>query len=200
MGRKELTRQKILAAAKTEFGREGFEKASTNAVAASAGVSKGAVFQHFPTKADLFFAVLETELDAMVEAVLALDFPEGTGILEKIFRTMVWKLDYAKTHPEATRVMVDGLTRPPKGIEARIYGLVGKLSQTSLEGFFADLPMEDIRPEFSRADVMRNLKIAFSGLQAAYVENNPDFALTETARKECFEFIESVYRGMEKSR
>lgn len=198
MGRKDVTRGKILAAAKTEFGTKGYEKASTNGIAASAAVSKGVIFRHFPTKADLFFAVFETELDEMVEAVLALEFPEGTGILDKIARTMVWKLDYAKTHPEATRTMVEGLTHPPKGIEAKIYGLVGKLSQTSFEGFFADLPMETIRPEYTKADVMRNLKIAFAGLQAAYVDNNPQFVLTEAARTECFDFIQSVYHGMER--
>lgn len=198
MGRKDVTRGKILAAAKTEFGTKGYEKASTNAVAASAAVSKGVIFRHFPTKADLFFAVLAEELDRMVASALALEFPEGLPVLEKIARTMMWKLDYAKAHPEATRVMIEGLSRPPKGTEGKMLSLVEKLKQTSYEQFFADLPMETIRPEYTKADVMRNLKIAFAGLQAAYVENRPDFLLTEAVRNECFDFIKSVYHGMER--
>ncbi len=200
MGRKEVTRGKILAAALAEFGKRGYDLASTNAMAEAAGVSKGVIFRHFGTKAELFFALFETEVDRMVQAVMSMTFPEGTPILDKIASVMVWKLDYATAHPETTHVLVEGLTHPPKGVEGKIYGLVGKLTSTSFEGFFGDLPMEDIRPEFTRADVMRNLRIAFAGLQAAYVDHNPDFALSETARKECFAFIESVYRGMERCR
>ena len=125
MGRKEVTRGKILAAALAEFGKRGYDLASTNAMAEAAGVSKGVIFRHFGTKAELFFALFETEVDRMVQAVMSMTFPEGTPILDKIATVMVWKLDYATAHPETTHVLVEGLTHPPKGVEGKIYGLVG---------------------------------------------------------------------------
>ena len=53
------TRVKILESAKTEFLRHGFEKASIRTIAKNAGVTAGAIYKHFPAKADLFYALTE---------------------------------------------------------------------------------------------------------------------------------------------
>jgi AcrR family transcriptional regulator len=66
-------RARILKAAEAVFAQEG-ASASTEAVAAHAGVAVGTVFRHFPTKSELLKAVvmnlqdrLVTEADAMVD-------------------------------------------------------------------------------------------------------------------------------------
>jgi AcrR family transcriptional regulator len=66
-------RARILEAAEAVFAQEG-ASASTEAVAAHAGVAVGTVFRHFPTKFDLLKAVVMnlldrfvTEVDAMVD-------------------------------------------------------------------------------------------------------------------------------------
>lgn len=53
------TRQKILGAASEEIHRHGFRAASLGAIAARAGVTKGALYHHFPEKATLGYAVVE---------------------------------------------------------------------------------------------------------------------------------------------
>jgi AcrR family transcriptional regulator len=53
------TRQKILGAAFEEFYRRGFQAGSVDAIVASAGVTKGALYHHFPDKAALGYAVVE---------------------------------------------------------------------------------------------------------------------------------------------
>lgn len=53
------TRQKILAAAFEEFYRRGFQAGSLDAIVASAGVTKGALYHHFRDKAALGYAVVE---------------------------------------------------------------------------------------------------------------------------------------------
>ncbi len=67
-----LTREAIAAAARAAFAADGYAAASTARIARDAGVSEGALFHHFPTKAALFrevFVALESELDAHVRAV-----------------------------------------------------------------------------------------------------------------------------------
>ncbi len=64
-----LTRESIVVAARAAFAGRGYAGASTAAIARAAGVTEGALFHHFPTKARLFlevFEALEAELDAYV--------------------------------------------------------------------------------------------------------------------------------------
>ncbi|MDM4771061.1 TetR/AcrR family transcriptional regulator [Solimonas sp. SE-A11] len=51
-------RERILRAARTLVAQGGFRDASINAVAAAAGLSTGALYRYFPSKADLFVEVL----------------------------------------------------------------------------------------------------------------------------------------------
>lgn len=53
------TRQRIIASAATVFARKGYHGASLDQVAADAGLTKGAVYWHFQSKADLFLALLD---------------------------------------------------------------------------------------------------------------------------------------------
>jgi TetR/AcrR family acrAB operon transcriptional repressor len=53
------TRERILASAARVFGLKGFQRASLDAVAADAGMTKGAIYWHFKSKNDLFFALLD---------------------------------------------------------------------------------------------------------------------------------------------
>ena len=58
--RREATRQSLLVAARACFVDQGFDGTSTEAVLAKAGVSKGALYHHFASKAELLAAVFES--------------------------------------------------------------------------------------------------------------------------------------------
>ena len=60
--RRARTRSEILAAAAATFARRGFNAASVDEIAEAAGVSKGAVYYTFPSKDDLFLALLDQRL------------------------------------------------------------------------------------------------------------------------------------------
>ncbi len=55
----DVTRQKILRAAFPEIYRHGFQAASLDAILGEAGVTKGALYHHFPSKAALGHAVVD---------------------------------------------------------------------------------------------------------------------------------------------
>jgi AcrR family transcriptional regulator len=54
-----VTRDLLLNAAEQVFARVGYEKAQVDAVAESAGFSKGALYAHFKSKEELFLALYE---------------------------------------------------------------------------------------------------------------------------------------------
>jgi TetR/AcrR family transcriptional regulator, transcriptional repressor for nem operon len=55
----ERTRERLLQAAFREIYRSGFQSASLDAILASAGVTKGALYHHFENKEALGYAVIE---------------------------------------------------------------------------------------------------------------------------------------------
>lgn len=67
----DATRRKILVAAFDEFYRRGFQAGSVDRIVAQAGVTKGALYHHFPDKAALGYAVVEEVVrEPLLEAYL----------------------------------------------------------------------------------------------------------------------------------
>ena len=82
--RRARTRAALIDAAATYFARLGYESTSLDELAAAAGFSKGAVYAHFPTKLDLFVAVVDETLaaaEAGVEAAAAVVAQNGDPML-----------------------------------------------------------------------------------------------------------------------
>jgi AcrR family transcriptional regulator len=69
--RQAQTREELLDAAMRLFTRRGFHATSLDQVAAEAGYTKGAVYSNFRSKEDLFFALYERRVEAVVEQTRA---------------------------------------------------------------------------------------------------------------------------------
>jgi AcrR family transcriptional regulator len=72
--RTDATRRRLLAAAAEVFARHGFEASRLEDIASLAGNTRGAFYANFPSKEDIFFALLEewvaeriAELNAILE-------------------------------------------------------------------------------------------------------------------------------------
>lgn len=72
----DVTREKLLGAAFAEIYRRGFQAASLDAILAKAGVTKGALYHHFPDKAALGYAVV-------TEVVKGLLLERWLGLLDR---------------------------------------------------------------------------------------------------------------------
>lgn len=69
--RRSRTRESVLSAAARVFADRGFHAATVDEVAEEAGVSKGAVYYSFPSKSELFVALLEQRVQVWVAALNA---------------------------------------------------------------------------------------------------------------------------------
>ena len=63
--RAEETRARILAAAEACFASGGYDATSVAEICQHAGVTKGALYHHFPTKQSIFLALLRDWLDRL---------------------------------------------------------------------------------------------------------------------------------------
>lgn len=66
---RQARRAQLLEAARVVFVREGFHAAAMDDIAEKAGVSKPVLYQHFPSKRELYLALLDTGKEELIEAV-----------------------------------------------------------------------------------------------------------------------------------
>jgi AcrR family transcriptional regulator len=64
-------REELLSAALRVFAQHGYEQTSVDQIAADAGYSKGAVYWHFSSKAELLFTLLEERVDTPMREMVA---------------------------------------------------------------------------------------------------------------------------------
>jgi AcrR family transcriptional regulator len=86
---KEETREKILEAATELFFTEGFSKTTTGAIGERAGVSKGTIFHHFPTKEDLGFVVLERAMTSFLGVIDLMDELKPKEFISKVMKDTI---------------------------------------------------------------------------------------------------------------
>ena len=80
-------RAQLLDAANDVFTSKGYHAAAMDDIADAAGVSKPVLYQHFPSKLDLYLALLDTSCDRLVEVVReALDSTEDNA--DRVVATM----------------------------------------------------------------------------------------------------------------
>ena len=114
------TRIQILEAARAMFEELGYHGAGLGAVAKSAGVSRQAIYLHFPSKAELLTAlhlhIFATDVLPAVErhpitgAMTALDALDATIAVDVEVASTVWRIHEALTtarrqHPEVERTL-----------------------------------------------------------------------------------------------
>jgi AcrR family transcriptional regulator len=103
-------RRRILDAAAEGFATRGYHATSVGQIAEAAGITKPVIYDHFPSKRDLFVALLEQareELLALGVAAMRADAPP-----EERVRTAVEAFfSYVDAHPATARV----LFTPPVG-------------------------------------------------------------------------------------
>ena len=66
--RRQQTRDVLVEAATEVFARRGYEGASLDEIAETAGFTRGAIYKHFAGKEELFFAVIEASNQRVIQA------------------------------------------------------------------------------------------------------------------------------------
>ncbi len=87
----EQTLQNLLQAALVVFGRDGYERATVDEIVHVAGCSKGAFYNHFSSKEELFLLLLERRMGGNTERFMEVCQWEGDAPrwLRQVFETIV---------------------------------------------------------------------------------------------------------------
>jgi AcrR family transcriptional regulator len=108
----EVKRRRILTAATRLFARRGFAKTTVEEIALEAGVSKGLVYVHFPSKEALLEKVLSIAIVEWSEATKEATRGLGDSMAELIASVLSASIVYAKRNP----ILCAILGQDPRGL------------------------------------------------------------------------------------
>ncbi|MEN4196731.1 TetR/AcrR family transcriptional regulator [Serratia sp. CY70267] len=100
----EETRQKLVAAARRQFGSVGYAETVMDDLTAQAGLTRGALYHHFGDKKGLFLAVVQA-IDAEMDAHLA-DITASTADDWEAFAARCRGYLIMMTEPQAQRILL----------------------------------------------------------------------------------------------
>ncbi len=105
--RRQATHDAIVAAAAALFGGRGFAAATIDEIAAAAGVAKGAVYHHFPSKEAIFEAVLR-QTSATLAADITAKVVQAPDILAMLARGTEAYFEACAQDPTGRIILKDG--------------------------------------------------------------------------------------------
>ncbi len=88
------TREKLIEAARQEFLKKGYNKASLRSICADAGMTTGALYFFFENKADLFAAIVDPPLNGL-KKLLYDHFSKDTAAMQAITSLDMIDLDHS---------------------------------------------------------------------------------------------------------
>jgi TetR/AcrR family transcriptional regulator of autoinduction and epiphytic fitness len=112
-------RQAIVDAALAEFRAHGFDATSMDKIALAAGVSKRTVYNHFPSKDDLFDHILQELWDSSA-ALQAVRYAPNVGLRTQLIELLSQKMALLQDHYflDLARVAIaEGILRPERARE-----------------------------------------------------------------------------------
>jgi AcrR family transcriptional regulator len=132
---KHTTRAKLLAAAGEEFARVGLERANIDAISLAAGYAKGTIYNYFPSKEELFLAVVE---EASAQATASGAAPANVAARERLAAMLAGFCAWAGNNDPLARVLVRECLMGTPGLYPRVIGaeapLVGELEAIIRQG------------------------------------------------------------------
>lgn len=128
------SREKILHAAITEFGKNGYDKASLNAALAQSGISKGLVYHYFKNKDELYLCCVKSCFQALMEYLKTncTSTNQSKIRLQEYFDT---RQRFFKENPFFIRIFFNAVIQPPSHLSTEINLLKKDFDQLNLQLF-----------------------------------------------------------------
>ena len=92
------TRRELLEGARRIFARDGYEATTNRSVAEVVGITSGAIYHYFPSKAELFAAVFDQAQEVVYDAFERAVAPPGT-LTERFERILDSAVEFNRVDP-----------------------------------------------------------------------------------------------------
>ncbi|MDE7176783.1 MAG: TetR/AcrR family transcriptional regulator [Lachnospiraceae bacterium] len=174
---KELPEEKqlsILRAATEVFSKYEYKKASTDLIAAKAGVSKGLLFYYFHNKKDLYLTVFEYVKRSTTESVTDPKLLEMTDFFELIAYASVKKFKMMAENPYMVEFAMRSFYSDKEEISDDLKGNIKKEFEQSYIKYFSKIDLSKFREDVNPFEIYKMMIWLVDGyLHELQMNNEP---------------------------
>lgn len=184
---KSARRAQLLAAAKEVFVSQGYHAAAMDEIAVAAGVSKPVLYQHFPSKLELYLALLGESADEMVRLVReALRASEDNH--ERVDNAVAAYFSFVADNGQAYRLIFESDLRGQPEVEVIVEHAFDKCISAITETITTDTGVD-----VERARLLASGMVGLSQVSARYwIQQSP-----HVSRSEAVELLSTLmWRGI----
>lgn len=193
-----ITRENLLAAALAVFSRSGYSTATLDDVAKEAGVTRGAIYWHFHSKAELYAALLE-KYSARGAQIVQQAAAEGGSLIEILRRVFVNLLSAIETDKDLRAIMEINLFKTEQTAELETdrqrqlvesKALLNSIAAAMQQG----IDSGDLRRDVSAIEMSRAFLAYQNGIVYNWLWDRSAFSLSSSANTLIKIFLGGIVR------
>lgn len=141
----------IINAALHIFAKYDYKKASTDEIAALAGISKGLIFHYFGSKKGLYLFLHEYAANFIMGEMREYSDPSETDFFKLIVNSQTCKMSMLAKHPDCMTFILKAFYEDSPEVKSEIDTTFGDIEKSTCESFLARADLsklkEDVSPE-----------------------------------------------------
>ena len=195
------TQARILAAALAEFGENGYEAASVNAICGRSQVPKGLLYHNFKGKDDLYLQCVKLCYDQMLE-FLSSQQPACLNVRENMKMLLALRQRFFSDHPYHASLFFHALLQPPRHLLPQL-----KEARKEFDSFYLDryrsalsgLALRDGITEKKALEYFTIFTEMFNGYFQSKADQGSEYkALMKDHEEKLFELLDMMLYGIAK--
>ena len=168
-------RRQLLEVARKVFGRRGYHTVTMDSVAKEAGVTKPILYDHFPSKRELYLALLEADLSNLQKR-LDEGLENSRGNRERIRASFQTYFDFVDEHAEGFRLLMQEAV----GGDRHFQDLVFKFRDEVL-GKVTEVLIRESKGNLDRGQA-QDVALGLIGMAETVAQRNPGVPKEQRAR------------------
>ncbi|MDU3324161.1 TetR/AcrR family transcriptional regulator [Clostridium sp.] len=169
----ELTRKKILMAAITEFGTNGYDSSKLNNLCNDNGISKGLIYHNFNNKDDIYLNCVDYSIHSFI------DFMKAQKVGSDLQKYMSLRFNFFEENPLICRIFFEAILQPPKHLICDINEIKKDLDKMNKEIYMSALNKLNLRDGVSQEEAIEYYSIMqemFNGYFSSSAYSNAAFS------------------------
>jgi TetR/AcrR family transcriptional regulator, repressor of the mexAB-oprM multidrug resistance operon len=158
----EISKLRILLAAEEEFCQRGFAAANMDKIAKAAGLTKGAIFWHYKSKADLFKATIK-RATGRVKTIFQETFSSSQPIMEKC-REIIKRIKKDKAFEVLVALSnAENAGDMPAGVLSECYEEINEIFKIAIQSFSDAKKSGELRADTDISNVLVTITLIMNG-------------------------------------
>lgn len=143
----EEKQQRIINAGLEVFGQYDYKHASTDLIAAKAGISKGLLFYYFKNKKDFYIFLYNYLIEVMTKLVVDDEFMAITDFFELLRYCVLKKQSILKRNPHIMEFSMRAFYSDKEAVSEKLKAMTLDYEETAFQKYFARLDMYKFKEE-----------------------------------------------------